>query len=81
MDGGCLCFATPLISAIAHAAGSPAAPFMAELVFKASEFEWVNGRPLVKIYEAPVRQKPPGYRRTFCALCGAPLPNKRPVFI
>jgi hypothetical protein len=38
--------------------------FVAELVFKAAQFEWVTGGSLVKTYEAPVRMKPPGYRRT-----------------
>src|SRR6516162_5611017 len=33
------------------------------------------GGSLVKAYEAPVRIKPPGYRRTFCEVCGGPLPT------
>jgi len=36
-------------------------------VFEAAKFEWVSGRSLVKTYEAPVRVKPPGYRRTAAA--------------
>jgi hypothetical protein len=43
--------------------------------FEAAEFEWVSGESLVKTYEAPVREKRPGYRRTFCALCGGPVPT------
>jgi len=49
--------------------------FVAELVFKAAQFEWVTGGSLVKTYAAPVRMKPPGYRRTFCEICGGPLPT------
>jgi hypothetical protein len=49
--------------------------FVAELVFKAAEFQWVSGAELVKTYEAPVRHTPPGYRRTFCTVCGAPVPT------
>ena len=29
---------------------------------------------LVTTYEAPVRMRPPGYRRTFCGVCCGPLP-------
>jgi hypothetical protein len=49
--------------------------FLAELEVRSVEFEWVSGGPLVKTYEAPVRMKPPGYRRTFCGVCGGPLPT------
>ena len=37
--------------------------FLAELEFKAAEFEWVCGQSLVRTYEAPVRRTPPGYVR------------------
>lgn len=49
--------------------------FLAELEFKAAEFEWVCGQSLVRTYEAPVRKTPPWYRRTFCTVCGAPVPT------
>ena len=49
--------------------------FKAELVFKAAGFEWIGGQSLVKTYEASVRRRPPGYRRTFCAVCGGPVPT------
>jgi hypothetical protein len=35
----------------------------------------VTGTSLIKTYEAPVRVKPPGYRRTFCGVCGGPVPT------
>ena len=76
MKGTCLCGAvryevtgTPTEFDLCHclrcreASGSA---FMAELVFKSAEFQWLSGGSLVKIYEAPVRMKPPGYRGTFC---------------
>jgi hypothetical protein len=47
---------------------------MAGLVFKAAGFVWISGRSLVKTYEAAVRRIPPGYRRTFCTVCGGPAP-------
>jgi hypothetical protein len=49
--------------------------FGAELIFEAAEFEWVSGRSLVQTYEEPVRKTRPGYRRTFCTVCGGPLPT------
>jgi len=74
MKGTCLCGAvrylvtgTPTAFDLCHcsrwreASGSA---FIAELVFEAAKFEWVSGRSLVKTYEAPVRVRPPGYRRT-----------------
>ena len=82
MKGRCLCGAvrfklsgTPTAFDLCHcsrcreASGSA---FLAELEFNAPEFEWVSGQSLVKTYEAPVLKTPPGYRRTFCTLCGAP---------
>ena len=85
MKGRCLCGAvrfklsgTPTAFDLCHcsrcreASGSA---FLAELEFNAPEFEWVSGQSLVKTYEAPVLKTPPGYRRTFCTLCGGPVPT------
>jgi len=49
--------------------------FKAELIFSQAELHRVSGRSFVRTYEAPVRSTPPGYRRTFCALCGGPVPT------
>lgn len=49
--------------------------FLAELELRTAELEWANGQSLVRTYEAPVRNTPPGYRRAFCAVCGAPVPT------
>ena len=46
-----------------RAGGKSAKAFLAELEFKAAEFEWVCGQSLVRTYEAPVRRTPPGYVR------------------
>jgi hypothetical protein len=86
MNGSCLCGAVrykvtgiPTAFDVDHCSRcrkSSGSAFIAELVFKAAvEFEWISGRSLVKTYEAPVRRKPPGYRRTFCTVCGGPLPT------
>ena len=84
-EGGCLCGAVRFnitgiptgfdlchCSRCREASGSA---FLAELEFKGAKFEWVSGRSLVKTYEAPVRRRPPGYQRTFCTVCGAPVPT------
>jgi hypothetical protein len=85
MKGGCLCGAVRFNLAgittvfdLCHCSRCRAASgsaFLAELEFKAAEFEWVSGQSLVKTYEAPIYRKSPGYRRTFCTECGAPVPT------
>ena len=85
MKGSCLCDAvrfeitgTPTAFDLCHcsrcreASGSA---FLAELEFKAAEFKWISRKSLVKTYEAPVRNRSPGYRRTFCTVCGALVPT------
>lgn len=85
MRGSCLCGAvrfsvtgTPTTFDLCHcsrcrtASGSA---FLAELEIRTAELEWVCGQSLVRTYEAPVRNTPPGYRRAFCAVCGAPVPT------
>jgi hypothetical protein len=51
--------------------------FAAELICRAADFRWTAGESIVKTYEAPVRETPPGYRRVFCSLCGASVPAIR----
>ena len=85
MKGSCLCGAVrfsvtgaPTAFDLCHCLRCRAASgsaFLAELEFKMAEFEWLSGRSLVKTYEAPVRNWPPGYRRAFCTVCGAPVPS------
>jgi hypothetical protein len=85
LTGSCLCGAvryeasgTPKAFDLCHCSRcrkSSGSAFVAELVFDASEFRWARGESLVRTYEAPVRERPPGYRRTFCAVCGGPVPT------
>ena len=37
-----------------------------------------SGRELIRAYQAPVREVPPGYRTFFCGHCGSPVPNPNP---
>ena len=57
------------------ATGAAAAP---ELLARASELRWVRGSDLVRVYEAPLLEEPPAYRRAFCGTCGSPLPAEIP---
>jgi hypothetical protein len=85
MKGSCLCGAvryevtgTPTAFDLDHCSRcrkSSGSASRAELIFEATEFEWLSGRSLVQTYEAPVRKTRPGYRRTFCTVCGGPLPT------
>ena len=85
MKGSCLCGAvryevtsTPTAFDLDHCSRcrkSSGSAFRAELIFEATEFEWLSGRSLVQTYEAPVRKTRPGYRRTFCTVFGGPLPT------
>ncbi|WP_394828338.1 GFA family protein [Pendulispora albinea] len=49
--------------------------FFAEIVAELSQFRWLGGESQIRLYESPVRDSPPGYRRTFCASCGSPVPT------
>jgi hypothetical protein len=83
MKGSCLCGAvryevtgTPTAFDLDHCSRcrkSSGSAFKAQLIFEAAQLKWVNGRLLFKTYEAPVRTKSPGYRRTFCTIC-RPVP-------
>ncbi len=43
-------------------------------------FRWVRGTEAVKVYDAPLRERPPQYRHAFCNSCGSPLPICREEF-
>jgi hypothetical protein len=34
-----------------------------------------RGQHLIRVYDAPIIQRPPAYRNTFCQACGSPLPT------
>ncbi|WP_394846260.1 GFA family protein [Pendulispora brunnea] len=84
MKGSCLC------GTVAFESDGPAADFVldhcsrcrkstgsaffAELVVPLAGFQWVRGESAIRVYEAPVRETPPGYQRAFCTQCGSPVP-------
>jgi ADP-ribosyl-[dinitrogen reductase] hydrolase len=53
------------------ATGSAFAPELAGL---RARFRWVRGEELLTRYEAPLLREPPPYRRSFCRVCGSPMP-------
>lgn len=57
------------------ATGAAASP---ELLARMAQLRWIRGEELVRIYEAPLLEKPPAYRRAFCGRCGSPLPVEIP---
>jgi hypothetical protein len=86
--GSCLCGAVafeasgdPTPIQLCHAlrcrkaTGSAAAP---ELLVESAGLRWTRGADRVRIYEAPLLEEPPAYRRAFCTTCGSPLPAEIP---
>ena len=53
------------------ATGAASSP---ELLTAVEGFTWLKGEAKVRIYTAPLLDKPPLYRRAFCDNCGSPLP-------
>jgi hypothetical protein len=37
----------------------------------------LQGEELIRRYEAPLRDKPPPYRTSFCGRCGSPVPDPK----
>ena len=87
MEGSCLC------GAVAFAVDGPGTPielchcsrcrksygsaFAATFYVERSRLRWTRGEALVRVYDAPIRERPPAYRHAFCAACGSPLPIVR----
>ena len=71
VDGGITAFGFDHCSRCRKASGSA---FMAELICKRENFRWSSGESLIRIYDAPLRESPPAYRRTFCSICGCNVP-------
>jgi len=52
--------------------------YLAGIGARTSDFRFVQGREHIEVFELPVREQPPGYRRPFCRICGSPLPEPDP---
>lgn len=49
--------------------------FAAGLYVAREHLVLLQGRELIRVYEAPVREAPPAYRTCFCSRCGSPVPD------
>lgn len=52
--------------------------FVSGLGAQASDFRLISGRELIRHYDAPLLERPPAYRSTFCSRCGSPVPDPAP---
>ena len=85
--GGCLCggvrfefaratgpFELCHCSKCRKASGSAFVPWLA---VPREEFRLLAGEELIQRYEAPLRNRPPPYRASFCGRCGSPVPDPK----
>lgn len=85
--GGCLCGGVRFEIARARgpfelchctrcrkASGSAFVPWLWAL---REDFRLLQGEELIRRYEAPLRDKPPPYRTSFCGRCGSPVPDPK----
>lgn len=49
--------------------------FVAGLGVLREDFRLLQGRELIRTYEAPIREAPPAFRSCFCSRCGSPVPD------
>ena len=54
---------------------SSGSAFLAMVGADPADFCWTEGRELVAHYDAPILERPPAYRRSFCSRCGSPVPD------
>lgn len=84
MKGTCLCgdvvfevTGTPVRFGYDHCSRcrkSSGSAFATWMICRPADFRFLHGEEAVKVFEAPVRETAPGYRRAFCRTCGGPVP-------
>jgi hypothetical protein len=52
--------------------------FAAMVGVRSEDFRLLQGRELIRRYEAPIVEQSPAYRSSFCGRCGAPVPDPDP---
>ena len=52
--------------------------FVVGLGVRTADFQLIAGRELISTYTAPILERPPAYRTSFCSRCGSPVPNPDP---
>lgn len=48
--------------------------YRAGLLVQGEDFRLIDGKELIKTFEAPLAETPPAYRQCFCGRCGSPAP-------
>jgi hypothetical protein len=91
MKGSCLCGAVTYATTgnvrsfefdhCSKCRKSSGSAFRAELLVAKENFAWTTGHAHIRVFEAPVVVAPPGYRRTFCEICGGPIPTVEEEFV
>ena len=84
ITGSCLCAAVGFEIDAAHTPielchcprcrKATGAAFAATFYVRAGSFRWLRGEEQIGVFDAPIRERPPAYRRVFCRLCGSSLP-------
>ena len=52
--------------------------FVSGLGVHTGDYRLLQGQELIRTYDAPILERPPAYRTTFCSRCGSPVPNPDP---
>jgi hypothetical protein len=52
--------------------------FAAGVGVRTADFRLVQGADLIARYDAPIIERPPPYRASFCRRCGSPVPDPDP---
>jgi hypothetical protein len=48
--------------------------FVAGLGVRTEDFRLLQGKELIRTYDAKIVERPPAYRTSFCSRCGSPVP-------
>lgn len=52
--------------------------FVAGVGVRAEDYRLLEGADLIDSFDAPILERPPAYRSSFCRRCGSPVPNPDP---